>query len=654
MLLEIYKAMPLFSDITRDHLLKAISQIDSDGIPSGGESRYYDVLHEGKTYPPKLIVSYAYGLIHGEPLDRNSFRGGSNTDCFKLLEKNGFEIVKKNNSRYPNIWFVAQGTTFPEPGSKYLWAPKKNKNGHEIIFWKNMERVSKGDIIFHHATALKGVSVAVSDAYDSVNPANDNPWEREGTKVDIHFSPFTPAINRRVLVENKDQLITALHNITNKPFNIEGKINQGYLYEFSKEAGQIIRKLYGKPFGNEDIEDFFMNDIEVTTYSNNGNNKLNQEMSILQIVSHANKYIESKGFHFNLADISNFYLSLKTKPFVILAGVSGTGKTQLPRKFAEALGMGKEQLIQIPVRPDWTDGSDLLGYTGLDGQFKPKALSEAIKTAMEEGNRDKPFFFILDEMNLARVEHYFSDFLSIIETRQWDGEGKIVTDPIIRKETLDNALNKEAYEDFHWPENLYLIGTVNMDETTHAFSRKVLDRANSIEMNDIDLDWTTPNGQKTEPLQGVANSFFKTEYLHSIDLSEAEKKDFEKELELLKKVNAILQEADLHFAYRVRDEIAFYLIANKRFGLLSGLNEAMDFQLMQKVLPRIHGSSERIQKVLVKLYNLLEGTDYSHHQVPLEVLEKTNQEDLKYKRSSKKIVFMLKRYEDDRFTSFWL
>ena len=95
-------------------------------------------------------------------------------------------------------------------------------------------------------------------------------------------------------------------------------------------------------------------------------------------------------------------------------------------------------------------------------------------------NPGKPYFFILDEMNLARVEHYFSDFLSVIETRERVGN-QIKTDPILREEILNSAKNKNDFAVAGWPQNLYLIGTVNMDETTHSFSRKVLDRANSIE-----------------------------------------------------------------------------------------------------------------------------------------------------------------------------
>lgn len=371
------------------------------------------------------------------------------------------------------------------------------------------------------------------------------------------------------------------------------------------------------------------------------------------IVDHAHQYMASKGFQYQQEEVANFYLALKTKPFVILAGISGTGKSQLPKQFAAAIGMEEEQVNLIPVRPDWTDGSELLGYTGLDDKFKPQSLTLAIKRATK--NPDKPFFFILDEMNLARVEHYFSDFLSVIETRKWseDGTRGITTQELLRTEVLQTAENAEEFRHLRWPDNLYLVGTVNMDETTHAFSRKVLDRANSIEMNEVDLEWMQSTNETTLPLKNVNNSFFKTEFLGAVDLTEDDKQSIEREMSILKTVNAILQKADLHFAYRVRDEVAFYLLLNKKYELMPD-DTALDFQLVQKVLPRIHGSSERIQTVLVEMLNLLEEVNISPANFQSALADKIDVNKLKYRRSSRKIMFMLKRFDDDRFTSFWL
>jgi MoxR-like ATPase len=370
-------------------------------------------------------------------------------------------------------------------------------------------------------------------------------------------------------------------------------------------------------------------------------------------ITHIESFIKSKGFNFKREEIANFYLSLKTKPFVILAGISGTGKTQLPRLFAEAVGMSKEQVIQVPVRPDWTDASDLIGYTALNGQFISKPLTDAILKAKEFPN--KPFFFILDEMNLARVEHYFSDFLSIIETRT-HVDGKIITDPIITESQIKDANNKAQFEGIYWPENLYLIGTVNMDETTHPFSRKVLDRANSIEMNTVELDWLEKQAETLNPLVDFTNDHLCGKLIGSKDLSDEDKMKTKNELNELKEINDILRIADLHFAYRVRDEIIFYATHAKNEGLLKE-NEALDFQFMQKILPRIHGSSIRTQKVLVGLINRFSGGNLSIENPDMSIIQKNKEswfKKSKYPKSLEKLIFMLERFDEDRFTSFWV
>ena len=371
-------------------------------------------------------------------------------------------------------------------------------------------------------------------------------------------------------------------------------------------------------------------------------------------LEHIETYIEQKGFFFNEGEIINFYLSLKTKPFVILAGISGTGKTQLPRLFAEAIGMSKDQVIQIPVRPDWTDASDLIGYTSLQGNFISKPLTEAIIKAKEDIS--KPHFFILDEMNLARVEHYFADFLSIIETRFRTITNEVKTDFLLLKNQLKDANNAFLYDDIYWPENLYLIGTVNMDETTYPFSRKVLDRANSIEMNTVELDWISKQKQKVDKLTNFTNANLKSEYIASIELTKTDKLQVEEALEMLKKMNKILEISNLHFAYRVRDEIIFYVLYAKKEQLLKP-EAALDFQIMQKILPRVHGSSTRTQKVIIGLLNLFANEEIATSYPDLEYLEKNKKSILKksnYPKSTEKLIFMLERFDENRFTSFWV
>ena len=376
-----------------------------------------------------------------------------------------------------------------------------------------------------------------------------------------------------------------------------------------------------------------------------GFGKKENGMKTAEKIEHLCKYILSKGFSYSLKDIANFYLSLKTKPFVILAGISGTGKTQLARKFAEAINAECEL---IPVKPDWTDNSDLIGYVDIDNSFRKKAIIRTIKKAAS--NPQKIYIILLDEMNLARVEHYFSDFLSIIETREYEGN-RIVTKNLI---TDVNYKGEDELKELIIPENVYIVGTVNMDETTHPFSRKVLDRANSIELNKVNLDWVNESSGNIEKLEDIDNNFLKARYLHFQDLPENEKEYCKKIINTLKGIDDILKEADFQIGYRIRDELCFYMLYQREIEDIISYEEAFDFQIMQKILPRIQGSSSRVKKMIIRLIEYLSGKRDFDEKYSVEDIEKSTNEVTKNRKSINKLLFMLRRYEDDGFTSFWI
>ena len=365
------------------------------------------------------------------------------------------------------------------------------------------------------------------------------------------------------------------------------------------------------------------------------------------------EYIASKGFSYTDGLIENFYLSLKSKPFVILAGTSGTGKTRLVRLFAEAIGAAFEA---VPVRPDWSDSTDLFGHVDLNGHFVSGKILDFLWKAQKD--LDKPYILCLDEMNLARVEYYLSDFLSVIETREFK-DGHITSDPLIMEKdfgTDPNAIKK--YGEIRFPENLYIVGTVNMDETTFPFSRKVLDRANTIEFNYVDLipswDEATEEVNRLE----LKNDFLRSQYLLLQNCPLSEHEAILGVCAELEKINQILQKANAHVGYRVRDEIIFYLLNNKAAGLLDE-NTAMDNEILQKVLPRIQGSSASVKDMLCDLFKEIAG-DYEGYQTEsnntaermLDLLRKNNH--VKHPRSAEKIAFMMRRFEEDGFTSYWL
>lgn len=370
-------------------------------------------------------------------------------------------------------------------------------------------------------------------------------------------------------------------------------------------------------------------------------------MSIRENIDSIRKYIAAGGFHYEGDLIENFYLSLKSKPFVILAGTSGTGKTRLVKLFAEAMGA---KMKLVPVRPDWSDSSDLFGYTDLSNHFHPGAIIDFIKQA--EWDKDIPHFLCLDEMNLARVEYYLSDFLSVIETRDRKANGTIETDSLVDVNYFKTKDARDKYGKVYIPENLYLIGTVNMDETTFPFSKKVLDRANTIEFSYVDL-MARPSSAEGALPQKLDNDFLKTDYLY---LRECEDRELTDRVSFrLQELNQILGQANAHVGYRIRDEICFYMMNNQKYGLLSE-DSAFDYQIMQKILPRLQGSSAGLKELLSQLFlkcageyqELPEYTDWEKMQSYL------NTKPCKYPRSAQKLAFMMKRYEEDGFTSYWL
>ncbi len=355
------------------------------------------------------------------------------------------------------------------------------------------------------------------------------------------------------------------------------------------------------------------------------------------IIDHVSSYIQGKGFFYEKKDLINFFLSLKTKPFVILSGISGTGKTKIVQWFAESLGATEEngQFTLIPVRPDWSDSSDLLGYVNLQGEFQERPLIKVLESA--DANPNRPYFVVLDEMNLARVEYYFSDFLSVIESRKWK-DGKIVTSPVLPESITNKHITI--------PSNVYIIGTVNMDETTHPLSKKVLDRANTIEFNTVNLDYFNFLMDVEEKEAEIAsNRSLETEYLHLKECFK-ENEDLVRNISnILIEINKTLESVGAQVGYRIRDEICFYMAYNEQGKLLS-FDEALDYQIYQKILPRLAGSDGRTEEVLKQLYVLCANEEYDSGN--------NDASYAKYPRSANKLSHMLRRFEYDGFTSFWI
>jgi 5-methylcytosine-specific restriction endonuclease McrBC GTP-binding regulatory subunit McrB len=319
----------------------------------------------------------------------------------------------------------------------------------------------------------------------------------------------------------------------------------------------------------------------------------------------------SKGFFFPSEILTRYYLSLKTKPFVILSGISGTGKTKIAQLFAEYICQEdspaemKKRIAFVPVRPDWMDNKGMLGYYNiLDEKYHSTKILDLLIEA--KANPEKPYFVILDEMNLAKVEHYFSDFLSILESRTADNpDGEEITlHPREQDIPSTKGADHTIPNSIHIPRNVFFAGTVNIDESTYMFSPKVLDRANVIEFNDVDLGAyeTGHSDDKNIALKdpNVLNLFFdkkqppfcrKNDYEEYLVLEEVKKSGKNYLQELLN----ILRKYNLHFGYRVANELGrFMVIAHSEIDNFK-LNDAFDIQMMQKILPKFHGTKAKLE-----------------------------------------------------------
>lgn len=483
---------------------------------------------------------------------------------------------------------------------------------------------------------------------------------------------WTNILSHPLYVEDFDTKIEQKSNVAKSIKAFSELTEKGF-----KNAEEIIKNILG--FSSSKISDGIdeiaavkaeeTDTLEIVILKKISNLE-NANFESKDVIEYIHNYIAAKGYEYSINTIKNLYLSLKTKPFVILYGISGTGKSKLVELFAEAIGASKEDGTYnlIPVRPDWSDASELIGYRNIESKFQPGILTNIIKEAVK--HKEIPYFVCLDEMNLARVEYYFSDILSIMETRDKKDE-EVKTDKLIRSELFGG--DQEGIKDFgdlYIPENLYIIGTVNMDETTFPFSKKVLDRANTIEFNEVNLDYNFDVEEDELPPKIYSNDLLLSEY---IKISQCkEKKDTAKNvIKELNKINEILEKCDMQFAYRVRDEVVFYAIYAVHEEIME-LDNALDYAIKQKILPRIGGSSEEIEKSLVELFiycskidKSIFASDYIDEDILkkmgryLEENKKKTEEVSKEKRkckypiSSEKILKMLWRFNKDGFTTFW-
>ena len=336
-----------------------------------------------------------------------------------------------------------------------------------------------------------------------------------------------------------------------------------------------------------------------------------------------------------------YITAIKSKPFLLLAGISGTGKSRIVRELARACwdynsdafkAQKPKNFEMIQVKPNWHDSSELIGYVSrIDGirYVVGPFLKFMVKAILDP---ETPYFLCLDEMNLAPVEQYFAEYLSVIESRKLQEDGKIATDPIIDYSNSDEYVsliqqlfpdNEKLRENYltekdglrlRIPQNLIVVGTVNMDETTFSFSRKVLDRAMTIEMNEVNLRGGLQH--RYEQIGKLSKTELVADAVEGVDFYNDYKDICDTSISYLEKVNDILDGTPFKIAYRTRNEVLLYIINNLAYKKDEEGNDleekyiiarALDEITNMKILSRIEGDESKVTgKFLEELEQTIE------------------------------------------------
>ena len=432
------------------------------------------------------------------------------------------------------VWWVNQGETYAwSRDHELLWAPKVNKAGRAETHWTRLLEARVGDRVLHYSggslRAVGTVIAAAEEGRPSGIPSQDAS-NNDGWKLAVRYEELREPVALR-------DIPSSWRTPSAGPFATAGGVLQGYFFPLSQEfaarlAGEFPQ--LGLPAAGDELAP--------------GVDYVEPEFALI-----VSRILES-GLRLDEQTIRRYHVSLRTRGFVVLSALSGSGKTALATRYAGIVGA---QSLVVSVAPNWTTNEDLLGYVDpINGDYRHTQFSEFLIAAQDERERAQlerrtaqPFHLILDEMNLARVEYYFAKFLSAMELRTAGSPALI---------DLGGGFQVLLRS------NLKFVGTVNVDETTHAFADKVYDRAQLIEV---------PVDRAGLELHTAGRSY------QSVVLA------------IWDTMSGVAP-----FAYRVLDDMASYVEESARLGI--GWQTAIDEQLLQKVLPKVKGTDPRIGDAL--------------------------------------------------------
>lgn len=663
------------------HLLQLVSELPQNTklnyVRGTDECKYIDVDIDGerinsetptgepKSWAPTYLAELATKIFENEPFNLSGL----------LNNKGSFRPVLETIIAHTREFYtVRKGTA-----TALVWIPSKPKTTLELLEIESDEipapKPRKG------TNALLPPEELISKVRDSFIKFW-NLIDQHGADKDSFVGNFENALNP--FIEQLDLGYTSIFQIIDFD-QYEAIISE--VVTKHPEISYVVngRSNHGTRYEVGSTHLHYRNYLQIIAQSDFRANLDIQKKKTMSVVSNT-----------TAADLSQYLRAMRTKPFLLLAGISGTGKSRIVKQMAfdscpdnkilrkDATTPGNYCLVE--VKPNWHDSSELIGYASQIGRphYEVTPFVRFLAKAMLYEEQRVPFFVCLDEMNLAPVEQYFAEFLSVLESRKVVN-GRITSEALIPAEIFakyeeqlkkdlfdiqpkevgvtyhsDGTFDTEAHygvenavyyrlknEGLRIPSNLIVIGTVNMDETTHQFSRKVIDRAMTIEMNLPEGEPFLDFFNNARDLEYTDTPFSADLFLPSIvkaaDAVEALAADNSEKTEWLKKevatiltdLNAALNDTPFKIAYRVQNELMLYFYEvwkeNNDAEWHDILNEAVDQILMMKVLPRVEGDEDLLEKPLASLANFCAP----------------------YPKATAKVAEMRSRIDRAHFTSYW-
>lgn len=611
-------------DLTRASIEKAIKRIDElPNLRKRRESIEYDLVYGGKKYPPILVLSEANKMLGGKEILLSDFQN-STQKAFAILRDLGFVVEPKDHD-------------FSEQIEKFL------------------KQATTGELrIEGYIKTYKNLKVKIS--FGQGNQARI-PWIAflgEGQTVQNGIYPVY------LFYKNRNRLILSYGiSETNIPSLKWGIPTKKTIKDYFKENNLGIPERYGdsyilksydttKPLVSDEVNHDLQDIIDIYQKVVGQQPIVKSTNQIKFDLKSLKSSIASANLVFDDKLLARYVASLLTKPFVILTGLSGSGKTKLAQAFAQWICQDENQYCILPIGADWTNREPILGYPNALKQGDYVKPDNRVLDVICEANKnpDLPYFVILDEMNLSHVERYFADFLSAMES------GEAIT--LFPEGVSQNGVPANL----RLPQNLFIVGTVNIDETTYMFSPKVLDRANTIEFRvskeeikqffaisqDLDLNNLKAKGRD------MAKNF--VELSKNRQFANGETKLV---AQTITSFFDHLKKAGAEFGFRTSSEIIRLINQLSIVEPTLSLNEKLDVGIMQKLLPKLHGSRRKLCPILLTLGKLCVTDKINSIEKEVFDLEDYNYNDAdktKYPISLEKIVRMYRGAVDNGYTSY--